>query len=111
MRIRSDASHVMEFTREVGTECAITDADCRQLATFLVSLQKDGVQEYLQAMFANILLRLSDRLGRLYSELRVVLDEWPDYTIEEKKRIARAAIARVTVDDDRIDVVFRAAGA
>ena len=37
-----------------------------------------------------------------------VLDEWPDYTIEEKKRIARAAIARVSVDDDRIDVVFRA---
>ena len=74
MRIRSDASHVMEFTREVGTECAITDADCRQLATFLVSLQKDGVQEYLQAMFANILLRMPDRLGRLYSELRAVLD-------------------------------------
>ena len=28
--------------------------------------------------------------------------------MEEEKRIARAAIARVSVDDDRIDVVFRA---
>ena len=37
-----------------------------------------------------------------------VFSEWPGYTIEEKKRIARVAIARVTVDDDRIEVVFRA---
>ena len=37
-----------------------------------------------------------------------VLDEWPDYTIPEKKQIARAVIARVVVDDDTIEVVFRA---
>lgn len=38
-----------------------------------------------------------------------VLTEWPRYTIEEKKRIAKAAIARVTVDDNTIAVLFRAA--
>lgn len=38
-----------------------------------------------------------------------VLTEWPRYTIEEKKRIAKAAIARVMVDDDTIAVLFRAA--
>ena len=38
-----------------------------------------------------------------------VLTEWPRYTIEEKKRIAKAAIARVTVDDDTIEILFRAA--
>ena len=38
-----------------------------------------------------------------------VLTEWPRYTIEEKKRIAKAAIERVTVDDDTIEVLFRAA--
>ena len=37
-----------------------------------------------------------------------VLDEWPDYTIPEKKQIARAVIARVVVGDDTIEVVFRA---
>lgn len=38
-----------------------------------------------------------------------VLTEWPDYTIGEKKRIARAALARVEVGDERIEVVFRTA--
>ena len=38
-----------------------------------------------------------------------VLTEWPDYTSEEEKRFARAALARVEVGDDRIGVVFRAA--
>ncbi len=37
-----------------------------------------------------------------------VLDEWPDYSIPEKKQIARAVIARVVVGDDTIEVVFRA---
>lgn len=38
-----------------------------------------------------------------------VLTEWPRYTIEEKKRIAKAAIERVTVDDDTIEILFHAA--
>ena len=37
-----------------------------------------------------------------------VLSEWSGYTIEEKKKIAQAAIGRVAVDDERIEVVFRA---
>ena len=75
LRIRSDCSHVMEFTREVGNERAITETDRKQLSTFLISLREDGVQEYLQTMFSNILLRMPDRLGRLYSELRHLLEE------------------------------------
>lgn len=38
-----------------------------------------------------------------------VLTEWPRYTIEEKKRIAKAAIERVMVNDDTIEILFRAA--
>ena len=38
-----------------------------------------------------------------------VLEEWPDYTIQEKKVIAKAVIERVDVDDDTIDVTFRSA--
>lgn len=38
-----------------------------------------------------------------------VLIEWPRYTIKEKKRIAKAAIERVMVDDDTIEILFRAA--
>ena len=37
-----------------------------------------------------------------------VLDEWPTYTIAEKKQIAKAAIERVLVEEDTIQVVFRA---
>ena len=38
-----------------------------------------------------------------------VLDEWPDYTIQEKKVIAKEVIERVDVDEDTIDVTFRSA--
>ena len=48
-------------------------------------------------------------LANLEQYFEAVLTEWPRYTIEEKKRIAKAAIARVTVDDDTIEVLFRAA--
>lgn len=37
-----------------------------------------------------------------------VPDEWPGYTLPEKKAVARAAIARVLVDEDSVEVVFRA---
>lgn len=37
-----------------------------------------------------------------------VLSEWRDYTIPEKKLIAKAIIHRVIVDDDNIEIVFRA---
>lgn len=37
-----------------------------------------------------------------------VLTEWPSYTIAEKKLIAKAAIERVLVAEDTIEVVFRA---
>ena len=37
-----------------------------------------------------------------------VLTEWPSYTIAEKKQIAKAAIERVMVEEDTIEVVFRA---
>lgn len=37
-----------------------------------------------------------------------VLTEWPSYTIPEKKQIARAAIERVLVDEDCVDITFRA---
>lgn len=47
--------------------------------------------------------------ANLEQYFEAVLTEWPRYTIEEKKRIAKAAIARVTVDDDTIEVLFRAA--
>ena len=35
--------------------------------------------------------------------------EWHSYDIPEKKAVARAAIERVWVDDDAVEVVFRAA--
>lgn len=38
-----------------------------------------------------------------------VLEEWQDYTIAEKKKIAKAAIERVLVDDNAIHIIFRAA--
>lgn len=38
-----------------------------------------------------------------------VLTEWPGYTIEEKKRIAKVVIERVWVGDGTIEVLFRAA--
>ena len=47
--------------------------------------------------------------ANLEQYFEAVLTEWPRYTIEEKKRIAKAAIARVTVDDDTIEILFRAA--
>ena len=47
--------------------------------------------------------------ANLEQYFEAVLTEWPRYTIEEKKRIAKAAIARVMVDDDTIEVLFRAA--
>lgn len=37
-----------------------------------------------------------------------VLTEWPSYTIAEKKLIAKAAIERVMVEEDTIEVVFHA---
>lgn len=37
-----------------------------------------------------------------------VLTEWPSYTIAEKKQIAKAAIERVLVAEDTVEVVFRA---
>ena len=37
-----------------------------------------------------------------------VLTEWPSYTITEKKLIAKAAIERVMVEEDTIEVVFHA---
>lgn len=36
-----------------------------------------------------------------------VLNEWPSYSIAEKKAIARAAISRVIVGDDTVEIVFR----
>lgn len=47
--------------------------------------------------------------ANLEQYFEAVLTEWPRYTIEEKKRIAKAAIERVTVDDDTIEILFRAA--
>lgn len=47
--------------------------------------------------------------ANLEQYFEAVLTEWPRYTIEEKKRIAKAAIERVMVDDDTIEVLFRAA--
>ena len=38
---------------------------------------------------------------------QAILTEWPDYTIPEKKKIAQAAIRRVVVGDDTVEVVFR----
>ncbi len=38
-----------------------------------------------------------------------ILIEWKDYTIEEKKKIARVVIERVIVGDGEVEVVFRAA--
>ena len=37
-----------------------------------------------------------------------VLDEWPSYTIAEKKQLAKAAIERGLVAEDTVEVVFRA---
>lgn len=37
-----------------------------------------------------------------------ILTEWPSYTIAEKKLIAKAAIERVLVAEDTVEVVFRA---
>ncbi|MDR3766461.1 MAG: recombinase family protein [Butyricicoccus sp.] len=61
----------------------------------------------LQAQRAALLHRESSADLEPYFD--AVLTEWPDYTIEEKKRIAQAVIDRVWVDDDTIEVVFRAA--
>lgn len=36
-----------------------------------------------------------------------VLEEWPSYSVAEKKMIAKAAIARVDVDDDTVYITFR----
>lgn len=47
--------------------------------------------------------------ANLEQYFEAVLTEWPRYTIEEKKRIAKAAIERVMVDDDTIEILFRAA--
>ena len=47
--------------------------------------------------------------ANLEQYFEAVLTEWPRYTIEEKKRIAKAAIARVMVEDDTIEILFRAA--
>ena len=38
-----------------------------------------------------------------------VLEEWQNYTIAEKKKIATAAIERVLVDDNAIHIILRAA--
>lgn len=38
---------------------------------------------------------------------QAILTEWPDYTIPEKKKIAQAAIRRVVVGDDTVEIVFR----
>ena len=47
--------------------------------------------------------------ANLEQYFEAVLTEWPRYTIEEKKRIAKAAIERGMVDDDTIEILFRAA--
>ncbi len=75
MRIRSDCARVVEFTREVGTEHAIGEEERKQLRTFLISLREEGLAEYLQNLFSRILVRMPDRLGRLYGELRALLEE------------------------------------
>lgn len=51
----------------------------------------------------------ADNRPDLEAYFRAVLTEWPDYTIPERKQIARAVLERVTVGDDAIEVVFRTA--
>lgn len=74
-----------------------------------VSAQMHEKNERLTALKArrDELLHADDPAD-LEPYFEAVLAEWPSYTIEEKKRIARAVLGRVTVEDEEIEVTFRA---
>lgn len=75
----------------------------------IVSAQIHEANEHLTALKAQREEMLhADDPADLEPYFEAVLAEWPCYTIEEKKRIARAVLERVTVDDDEIEVLFRA---
>ena len=76
----------------------------------IIAGQIHAAHEHLAALQAqrDTLLH-SETCTDLEPYFEAVLTEWPGYTIEEKKRIAQAVLERVWVDDDTIEVVFRAA--
>lgn len=53
-------------------------------------------------------LLLAESQPDLETYFQAVLTEWPDYSIPERKQIAKAVIERVIVGDDTIEVIFRA---
>jgi hypothetical protein len=111
---RSGAINRMEM------EIAVREEEIAQLGQNLAQICQPDVVHIIaeQIHAANERLRIlrEERDALLYRNdstdlepcFEAVLREWPDYTIAEKKQIARAAIERVTVDDDRLGIIFRA---
>ena len=112
--------HRSAAVNQLEMEISQLEQDISQLTQNLAYIQEPDVIHIIAAQIHEANGKLEDcRAQRdrilykgqpadLEPYLEAVLEEWPDYTIREKKQIARAVIARVVVSDDTIEVVFRA---
>ena len=112
--------HRSAAVNQIEMQISRLEQEIAQLTQNLAHIQEPDVIHIVAAQIHEANSRLEDcRAQRdrilyqgqpadLEPYFEAVLEEWPDYTIQEKKVIAKAVIERVDVDDDTIDVVFRA---
>lgn len=93
---------LQKLTRNLGQ---ITEPDVVQILSRRIHAVNGERETLVRRRDALLLAESQPDLERYF---QTVLDEWPDYGIPERKRIAKAAVARVTVGDGTVAVVFRA---
>lgn len=93
---------LQKLTRNLGQ---ITEPDVVQILSRRIHAVNGERETLVRRRDALLLAESQPDLERYF---QAVLDEWLDYGIPARKRIAKAAIARVTVGDGTVAVVFRA---
>lgn len=111
--------HRSAAVNQLEMEISQLEQDISQLTQNLAYIQEPDVIHIIAAQIHEANGKLEDcRAQRdqilyqgqptdLEPYFEAVLKEWQDYTIPEKKAIAKTVIDRVYVDDDTIDVIFR----
>ena len=113
--------HRSEAVNRVEMKITACEEEIEGLTRNLIHIREADVVQLLSAQIhrahetLDILGREREKLlcreapSELEAYYEAVLREWADYTVAEKKQIARAVIGRVTVEEEEIAVFFRAA--
>ena len=98
------AAHEQQIDGLTRSLARIREADVIDRVAAQIHAENTALTALRQQHAALCRREAADALEPCY---RAILAEWQDYTIEEKKRLARAVLRRVVVGDGTLRVVFR----